>query len=120
MITPFDIYFITRLDNIVALFSIVLTIAAIVTPVLFIVGCIVSTEGEEELSKKLLKLSKILFLLVVIPFSLGRVFTPTTKEACAIVVIPAIANNTEVQDLGKDIIELAHQWVEELKPTAKQ
>lgn len=43
-------------------------------------------------------------------------FIPTTKEYCAIKVIPAIANNQQVQELPNKVIELANEWMEELKP----
>lgn len=42
--------------------------------------------------------------------------TPTTKEMCAILVVPAIANSQDVQALGGDIVTLAREWLQELKP----
>lgn len=47
---------------------------------------------------------------------LGLIFVPTTKDAVAIAVIPAIANNQNVQGLGADLVTTAREWLQELRP----
>jgi len=51
---------------------------------------------------------------------LAIAFLPTTKQACAIYVIPRIVNNKEVQELPEKVVDLANEWLEELKPKKKE
>ena len=48
---------------------------------------------------------------------LGAILTPSTKEICATLLIPAIVNNEKVQGLGEEFYDLAKEWMQELKPT---
>ena len=41
---------------------------------------------------------------------------PTTREAAAIVMVPAIANNEKVQTVGNKLYDLAAEWLDELRP----
>ena len=43
-------------------------------------------------------------------------FIPTTREAAAIVMVPAIANSEKVQTVGNKLYELAVEWMDELRP----
>lgn len=43
-------------------------------------------------------------------------FIPTTREAAAIVMVPAIANSEKVQTVGNRLYELAVEWMDELRP----
>lgn len=70
---------------------------------------------EREGAKKWIKFSLPLFMLGgLIAFS--SIFIPTTKEMCAIKAIPVIVNNKQVQELPNKVVELANEWIEELKP----
>ena len=42
---------------------------------------------------------------------------PTTKEMCAIIVIPKIANSEPVQEIGSGIVDLAREWINEIRPS---
>jgi hypothetical protein len=44
------------------------------------------------------------------------VFTPTTKQMAAILVVPKIANSEKVQVAGDKLYDLAVEWLEELRP----
>lgn len=60
--------------------------------------------------------------LVVLPGVLAAfmlavaVFTPTTKQMAAILVVPKIANSEKVQVAGDKLYDLAVEWLEELRP----
>ena len=41
---------------------------------------------------------------------------PTTKEMAAIIVIPKVANNEKIQELGDGIYQLANDWLKEISP----
>ena len=43
-------------------------------------------------------------------------FVPTTKEMCAIKLVPMIANDEQVQELPNKVVDLANEWLDELKP----
>ncbi len=55
-------------------------------------------------------------MFCVVIAELIRVFTPTTKEMAAIIVIPAIVNNQDIKELGGEIPKLAREWLEEFRP----
>lgn len=62
----------------------------------------------------------IALFCVFLPLWLGsrllHPFIPTTKELAAIVVIPKIANSESVQGIGQSIVDLAKDWMAELRP----
>ena len=41
---------------------------------------------------------------------------PTTREMAAILVVPRIANSEKVQQAGNKLYDLAVEWMDELKP----
>lgn len=61
---------------------------------------------------KRLSLLSIIFLCSII----GGLFTPTTKEYAAIKLVPIIMNDESVQQLPEKAIELANDWLDELRP----
>jgi len=70
---------------------------------------------ESEVAKRVCKficLPTLLFGLL----GFSSLFIPTTKEYCAIKAIPMIVNNDEVQEIPDKVLELATEWIEELKP----
>ncbi len=118
MITPMQLYWMTRLDAInsfLTVCAIAFAISAIVI-MLFIPPMFI--EGDSASKSIGRALCKWLALPVVLVFLLSAVnsFIPTTKEMAAIVVIPRVANSESVQQLGKGIVDLANQWLVELAP----
>lgn len=111
------VYWITRLEGINALLSVMLAfsiIAAIVTGVLCIMAM---TEGDASAPefKLCLKICKRASFVGIVA-AIGVIMLPTTKEAAAIVVIPKIANSETVQELGSNFVQLANDWLVELRP----
>ena len=41
---------------------------------------------------------------------------PSTAQMAAIVVVPRIVNNEQVQTVGSRLYDLATEWLDELKP----
>ena len=117
MITESTLYWITRLDNFYFMFLVMLALFAgvglVSALIVFDNSC---TREERDFAKRLFNFFAIPILLVAI---LGLVFVPTTKEMCAIKVIPAITQNEKVQNLGDKTLSLAEAWLEELKPKKK-
>lgn len=99
-ITPFEMYLLTRLDALgfsFFMFGVIGTLAVVATGVN-------------------IKRWAFWFLPIPIGFLLLSVLTPTTKQAAAIIMVPAIVNNEEVQKLPDNILRLANEWLEELGP----
>ena len=117
MITESTLYWITRLDNFRIMFIVMLVVFAFAA-LIFVFSMTENSIREEERD-----FAKRLFVFLAIPLFfvsvLGLVFVPTTKEMCAIKVIPAIAQNEKIQGLGEKALALTKAWLDELKPSKK-
>ena len=118
MITPSFIYWITRLDyftSISMMFAIISGFGLLIS----IVGLINTTYSEDEtgilISHKVLRISAPIFFIAI----LFLTFLPTTKEACAMYIIPKIVNNEGIQNIGKEFYDLALDWMKELHPNKR-
>ncbi len=116
MITSTQMYWLTRLDNLVALGIGAIIIAAL----LFGVGCIfilATTRGPDDedvkpIFRRIVKWSLPPFLMGLFVVT----FIPTTTQMAAIIVVPKIANSEKVQTVGNQLYDLAVEWMNELKP----
>lgn len=137
VISPSDVYWITRLDSISVLL-LVLAVAAIAGTVGYLIAYFCfkaqvidiasryySPEDMKHLSAKVARptasaVSCLRVFWTLLPISIGlgcaMAALPSTKEMCAILVIPKLANNQEIQGLGTDVVGLARAWLYELKP----
>lgn len=130
MITSWQIYWLSRLDYFGGAFTIAsilfglvcagLTIFAVVLKnprVDFCMACCASRQPRDPSHVK----PFIRMAWVAWPFFIFclvcALCIPSTKEMAAIILIPKIANNAQVQKLPGNILELANEWIEELKPT---
>lgn len=116
-ITPSLIYWISRLDNI-GVFCILSGLIAILALIAALFYWL-SGETPDEDTPLLSRIIKILIAYIVCAFTLS-IFLPSTKEAAAIIVIPQVANSETVsnlKDLNVELIDLAHVWAKELKPS---
>ena len=123
MINEMDIYWITRLDHIHALIIGILhftmILAVICGLISFATGVKEYSDGVATKNTHNVPMYISIFMLFLFSFfGVVKAFVPTTKEFAAIKVIPIIANNKEVQGLGTDIVDLAKDWVKELKPSS--
>jgi len=115
MITMWDVYWITRLDGFNTLFVVI--VIAIGMALMFgsIPVCVEELWKEDnwKFIKRLYKIGICLFVASL----LGLAFTPSTKEAVAIYIIPKIANNEQVQKLPDNAFKFLNkkfeQWVED-------
>lgn len=120
-ITESMVYWITRLDAIKAVTE-GIGVAGVVVMTLFVplisaaaadLGVI---DGEVAPTVKKVCKKALPLWIVCLFLAIGSIFIPTTKEMCAIKVLPLIVNHADMRGLPKDISELAHEWLEELKP----
>lgn len=133
-ITPWTIYWITRLDSLAAIFLALLIIASVTTAFLAVdVSINRSVYGEYagqpddhygkiklNSAKSSARLARRIFAPLALASGLAFALTPSTKEACAIVAIPAIANGEATHEIAGDIVTLAREWLEELRPKGKE
>ena len=113
MITESQMYWLTRLDYICLIVRIIAILGGGIMLVFTIIGGICLS--EEDISKK--TYTRLLFLwIIALAGIVGTILTPTTKEMCAIKLVPIIANNEQVQELPNKVVDLANEWLDELKP----
>lgn len=120
-ISAWTIYWITRLDEISILLTISFVLIAIVT-VFFCFSWVANRDDYErqyhngvEKQKTAVGLLKWL-VPVLIAVGLTNAFIPNTKQAAAMIVLPAIVNSEAVQELPSELTILARQWLQELRP----
>lgn len=118
-ITPSFIYWITRLDQFNALTGFA-SLISFVTAVVFMVIMIVQADASNDKSYHIALRGFKISLSVLAIFSLIHIFIPTTKEACAMYVVPKIVNNEKVQNVSKEFYDLALDWMKELHPKSIQ
>ena len=116
IITPTQVYWITRMDNISDAFVIIMIASIFALILLIVVICGLIGDGSYDSADSLWPFARCAIVATVISI-LGAILTPTTKEICATLLIPAVANNEKVQGLGEDFYDLAKEWMQELKPT---
>ena len=123
MITPSAIYWITRFDDIrtglAVLAVVVVVLAALALVILLATVENVHRDNETEYTKL-----TFCFVAALVLFAgvLGgaRAFVPSTRDAAAMAVIPALANSERVQTVGNAVYDLAVEWLEELRPAKKE
>lgn len=123
MITPSTIYWITRFDDIrtglAALAIAVLVLAALALFMFLATVENVAREHEIRCAKLAFCFAFALVLLAAV-VGVVRAFVPTTRDAAAMAVLPALANSEKVQTVGNAVYDLAVEWLEELKPAKKE
>ena len=131
MITPWTIYWITRLDGIVVMGVLGIAICFIIA-VLVLLYSVMCMDGLNQKYKdydgkdpdflrwkkeywgghRLIR--KVWIPISIIPiFVLLLVATPSTKEAIAIYAIPKIANNQNVQQIPENFAKLINEKLQE-------
>ena len=108
MITPMQMYWLLKLDDIgvgCSTFIVFLVAVAIVCFVLF--GF--AREDNNEKEQKILLKSVCLALIGASLLGVVKTFLPTTKQMAAIYVVPAIMNNEKIQQIGNDTLDITNQ-----------
>lgn len=108
MITSEMVYWITRLDHFKG-FGFFLIIVSV-----FLAFIIRGVIADNEFRP-----SRLLWFLVPIFISfcgfIMTVFVPNTKEMCAILIIPKMANSETIKELGTDALEIKNLAISYLK-----
>lgn len=124
MITGWEIYWFTRLDPLRGLTGMTAVMGLILSVLMFLLYpafCDIFEYDEDKRRKSLTwttRLQIAVFSTTVL-CAFTHALTPTTREMAAIKVIPMIANSRSVQklgDVGDNMLDLANEWIRELKP----
>lgn len=122
MITETEMYWLTRMTSIqtgvFAIGLLVIVLSLIATAIGTCAWCD-SYGDNKKRGRKAVMLATPGWVLGIV-FLFGSIFIPSTKEMCAIKAIPMIANNEQVQKLPNKVIELANDWINELKPKTQE
>lgn len=103
-LTSWDVYWITRLDN-------VGTIIGVGAMLFFIASIGITIVGFVEECKWKFKPMKLAVVSAIVLFLMA--FIPSTKEMVAIMALPKIVNNEYVQQIPNDTAEFVHKQLQE-------
>lgn len=124
MITGWEIYWFTRLDPLRDLIGMTAVMGLILSVLMFLLYpafCDIFEYDEDKRRKSLAWTARrqIAVFSATVLCAFTHALTPTTKEMAAIKVIPMIANSESMQklgDVGDNMLDLANEWLRELKP----
>lgn len=120
-LTAWDIYWVTRLDEI----SILLTVSFILMAIVMVFFCLSWVANRDDYERRCCNglekqktAERLLKWLVPTLITVGLInaFIPNTKQAAAMYVLPAIVNSEAVQELPSELTTLARKWLQELRP----
>ena len=125
MITPTQMYWLVKLDDIRSAIKGIMFIPAICIAIVAIMimaaffACIDADKDTKsavaaKIRRSTLWCVPLLFMMLAINMAVALI--PTTKQMAAIIVVPSIANSEKVQTVGNKLYDLAVEWMNELKP----
>lgn len=115
MITTTQMYWLTRLDAIGALSTVMIVLGVGVTvsaTVIYASTLVTLSENERRVLRNILRV----FISTLVLGIAVNVFVPNTKEMAAIWVVPKLANSESLSDIADGVKTLATEWLEELRP----
>lgn len=109
-VTPLMIYAIDISGTVKFVSKMVLLLSLIASIILGVLAV------EEEFARRAIK---VIVVPVILISTLLTVFIPESKTLASMYVIPAVVNNEQIQNIGKNGLEslelLTKQWVDELR-----
>ena len=114
-LTAWDIYWVTRLDEI----SIALAIVGLGCFAGLMVGLVLMTHPDHD---RWFKPGKKICVTSLVVGCIGlwvNTLIPSTKQAAVMIVLPAIVNSEAVQQIPNELTTLAREWLQELRPAKK-
>ena len=106
MLTPSTIYWITRVDDIRTGLAAMAFIAVGLALVMFLATVEIVYRDNETKYMKLAFCFAAAFALFAGVLGGVRTFVPTTRDAAAMAVLPALANSEKVQTVGNAVYDL--------------
>lgn len=109
--TTMQMYWLLKLDD----FGIFLAVIGIISIAASLLVMYVRYLEEEEA----LRATKVWIIIGGVCL-IVLAFLPNTKQMAAILIMPSIVNNEQVQELPQKVIDLGLLWIEELKPIQEE
>ena len=110
------IYWITRLDNINVLITLLMLLSAVMSLIGVVLYCArYSTMDEQAVGRKIVWIALPLAMLL----ALALVFTPTTKEMIAIKGIPAVVDVAKSHNMGEKAERVCNALLKIIEDKAK-
>lgn len=125
-ISPLLIYFIGQLDTLIDASSSVLGLSLISFGILMMVRSILVCSIYDHEDKKRYddylqfynKVIKIICPVIVFSF-LSSILLPSKNTVAAMVVVPAVVNNEQIQNISKDVLKWAEAYIKKQLETEK-
>lgn len=125
-ISPLLIYFIGQLDTLIDASSSVLGLSLISFGILMLVRSILVCSIYDHEDKKRYddylqfynKVIKIICPVIVFSF-LSSILLPSKSTVAAMVVVPAVVNNEQIQNISKDVLMWAEAYIKKQLETEK-
>lgn len=116
-ITPFDVYLVMQLDSF-NFFCGSIAVASLLVAILIFWAWIDAEANDLSEDKSAIKIFKVgkTASVVFFIFSIAFMALPSTKTAASMLLLPAIANNKEVQQLPEDLLKMVRGLVKEWTP----
>lgn len=126
-ISPLLIYFIGQLDSFNVACALTLFLGGIALVLMNIIKAVSyfdsSTNYELEIYNKVKlvvdKTNKVLGPIVFAAF-LGVAFLPSRSTVAAMIVVPAIVNNENIQNISKNTLQWAEEYIKDQLQTKKK
>lgn len=109
MITPMQMYWLLKLDDICGFSIVVLTVALLV---FFFCTIGILAFCDKLCNRKRITKTRNIALCVALFFGSIAMFVPSTKQMAAIYVVPAIANNEKIQKIGGKALDISNQLLD--------
>lgn len=112
-ITMWQMYWITRLDDIGTALAVIIALSGITAIFTLINACGFSDAEVWNPEKAVYFYRTVMFFMAILMF---ETLIPDSKSMAAILIVPKIVNNEQVQQMPSKIMDLATEWLEALKP----
>lgn len=113
--TMWQLYWLTRLDEIKAVAEVLSVIGGVAFAACFIIA-IAAKAGEDEEAFGAFKQAACLSAFVLVPALIASLFLPSSKEAAFIIVAPklynAVSQNEALKEMPDKVVTLANEWLE--------
>lgn len=111
MITPMQMYWILKLDDFGDACSAFVLLLLGLSAVGFSLFVFAREDDNEKVQKIALK-SFCLALIGALFFGVVKTFLPSTKQMATIYIVPAIANNEKIQQIGGKTLDITNQLLD--------
>ena len=109
--SAWTLYWISRLDGLCGFLEVATVLSGLSFIAVALIVCALHFIDNDPITKARAWAAACLCVLFM-SISTAKVLVPTTKEAAAILAIPIVLNNEQMQDETKELYELAKSWLE--------